>query len=92
MVSILFSRSFRCVEARLAPAVPLPRMLRPALGGLATGGLACLVPAVIDSRYHFVQQALDGSLFAGYADLSWWHWSGVLAAVVLVKCWATSTT
>lgn len=92
LVSILFSVSFRLVEGRLAPALPLPRVLRPALGGLATGALACLVPAVIDSRYHFVQQALDGRLFAGPADLSWWHWSGVLAAVVVVKCWATSTT
>lgn len=92
LVSILFSLSFRFVEGWLAPALPLPRLLRPALGGLATGGLACLVPAVIDSRYHFVQQALDGSLFAGPVELSWWHWSGVLAAVVLVKCWATSTT
>jgi len=92
LVSILFSVSFRLVEGRLVPALPLPRVLRPALGGLATGALACLVPAVIDSRYEFVQQALDGRLFAGQADISWWHWSGVLAAVVVVKCWATSTT
>jgi CIC family chloride channel protein len=92
LVSILFSLSFRFVSGWLAPALPLPSMLRPAVGGLVTGGLACLVPAVIDSRYRFVQQALDGSLFAGSVDISWWHWSGLLATVVLVKCWATSAT
>jgi len=92
LVSILFSFSFRFVSGVLTPALPLPDMLRPAVGGLVTGGLACLVPAVIDSRYDFVRQALDGSLFAGSAGLSWWHWSGVLAAVVVVKCWATSAT
>lgn len=92
LVSILFSLSFRFVSLGLAPRLPVPGMLRPAVGGLLTGGLACLVPAVVDSRYHFVQQALDGSLFAGAVGIPWWSWSGVLAAVVLVKCWATSTT
>lgn len=92
LVAILFNLSFRFVSVWLAPRLTVPDMLRPAVGGLLTGGLACLVPAIVDSRYRFVQQALDGSLFAVDTGIPWWSWSGVLALVVLAKCCATGTT
>ena len=92
VVSIFFSICFSFVEHRLANAPWMPRWLSPAVGGLVTGGIACLVPAVMDSRYQLIQGATDGSLFAGSGDFSWWGWAGIFGAFVVAKCLATSFT
>lgn len=91
-VSIFFSVCMRTVEKRLLPWSRLPRWFAPALGGLATGALACLLPQIMDGQYHFVQNAMDGKLFAGMQPINWWWWVAMFAGVVLVKCMATGLT
>jgi len=90
-VSILFCLCFDLVERRIVPMLGARRWLSAALGGLATGTLACLVPAVMDSRYQFVQAAMDGRLFSGQAA-GWGHWVLLFGLVVVAKCLATACT
>ena len=92
LVSIFFSLCVRVVERGLVPWSRLPRWLAPALGGLATGGLACLLPQVMDGRYLFIQNAVDGNLFGTIASINWWWWTALFGAVVLAKCLATGLT
>ncbi len=91
LTAIFFGLSFRFV--RWVKGVGrLPRWLWPAVGGLATGGLACFLPQVMDARYDFVRAIMDGSVFAGGAAHSWWWWTALFGALVLVKCMATACT
>jgi len=91
-VSILFYFCFDLVERRLVPRLRLPRWAGAGLGGLATGVLACVVPAVMDNRYHFIQGAMDGRLFQWRPDGTWWDWAFLFALVVAAKALATSCT
>lgn len=84
--AVLFAALLQLAE-RL-PTARLPRWLGPAVGGLITGAIACLVPQVMDSRYQFAQGALDGTLFT--PDRSWFVWAGLCALVVVAKCVATA--
>ena len=88
--AIVFARLVKGTEARFAES-RIPLWLRPALGGLAAGALACLLPQVMDGEYRVIQNALDGSFFAGAAR-SWNTWALLLAAIVLAKAVATAFT
>lgn len=88
--AMFFSVCFRFVEHTLVPLSRLPRWLAPAFGGLATGGLACLLPQVMDGRYNFIQSAMDG--FKDMAATGWFWWAAVFAAVAMGKCVATALT
>ena len=91
LVAIGFSLALRGVEKGLVPASKLPRWATAALGGLATGALACLLPQVMDGRYGFLQAALNGSLFTD-PGRSWALWAGLLSLLVLAKVLATAAT
>ena len=93
-IALLFSAIFRRAERTFARLPALPLWLRPALGGLLTGLVACALPQVMDSQYLTVQNALDGSLFdaASAGDRGPLLWAGVLALLVLAKCLATAFT
>jgi len=91
-VSIFFSLCMRTVEERWLPWSRLPRWFAPAVGGLATGALACLLPQVMDGQYRFIQNAMDGHLFANEGQINWWWWAGVFGSIALVKCIATGLT
>ncbi len=90
LVSIFFSFCLHWVE-RLTTASQqwLPRWFTPLLGGLATGGIACLLPQVMDSRYQFIQNALSGF---GEAGPTAWAAVALFGGVVLAKCMATALT
>ncbi|MCA9269301.1 MAG: chloride channel protein, partial [Planctomycetales bacterium] len=70
----------------------MPAMLKPALGGLMLGALVLLVrvpgqtpdgmPHVMGGGYHWIQQALDGTLFGNV----WW----VIGLLCLMKIFATA--
>jgi len=79
---------YYCIAAtqRLVRARRLPRWLAPALAGVVVGGIACAFPQVMDSRYQFVQQALDGTS-AGLH--SWPGWTLIFGLVIVAKCLAT---
>jgi len=61
--------------------VRIPRALKPALGGLMLGGIALLVPQVMNGGYGWVQAALEGKIF----------W-GTMFLLALMKILATSCT
>lgn len=82
----LFGKSIEVAE-RL-PTARLPRWAAPAVAGLITGAIACVVPQVMDARYQFAQGALDGRLFT--PDHAWWTWAGLCLLVVVAKCVATA--
>jgi len=89
--ALVFSTLLRGVERGFARLSALPLWLRPGLGGLATGLLACALPQVMDGRYAMIRNALDGSLFAGsHRDLA--AWALLLLALVLAKSLATALT
>jgi CIC family chloride channel protein len=50
----------------LFAAVPLPKALKPALGGLLTGLVGLAVPAGLATSYGQIQIALDGQLALGF--------------------------
>ena len=50
---------------RFFKKVPIPRTLKPALGGLMLGAIAFLVPQVMDGGYGWIQAALNGKIFWG---------------------------
>ncbi|HLY74590.1 MAG TPA: chloride channel protein, partial [Planctomycetota bacterium] len=66
----------------------LPRWLSPGVAGLLGGLIACAVPQVMDSRYGFIQGALDGpgKVQAGI----WLATAGLFALVIVAKSVATS--
>ena len=92
LATILFGVIFELVEEHVGNARRLPRWLAPALGGLATGAVACLVPMILDPRYRFIQAAMDGTLFAEAGPVPWSWWVAVFGALVIAKCLATSFT
>lgn len=89
LVSIFFSFCLRWVEHLTALLGGLPRWFTPVVGGLATGGVACLLPQVMDSRYQFIQNSLTG-----FPQVPPTAWAAValFGGVVLAKCVATALT
>lgn len=68
----------------------VPLAVRPALGGLATGAIACAVPQVMDAEYRFIQAALAGDVAAAVAEPGA---AALLFGVVLAaRCVATGFT
>ena len=94
VTAIFFSVTYRAIEAAFRRLDPVPLWVRPVLGGLATGALACALPQVMDGEYRMIQNALDGSLFSGVTggERGWMVWALLLALIVLGKCVATGFT
>ncbi|MHC5001802.1 MAG: chloride channel protein, partial [Planctomycetota bacterium] len=89
ITSIFFYWCLRLVEKTLVPRSRMPRWLLPALGGLATGGIACVLPQVMDGRFIFIQASIDGALpLEGGAA----RWVILLLLVLVGKCLATAFT
>jgi CIC family chloride channel protein len=66
---------------RVFRRVKIPKMLKPALGGLMLGVVALLFPQIMDGGYGWVQVALEGKIF----------W-GTMLLLALMKIVATSCT
>jgi len=91
--SILFSTALHGTESAFRRMKQLPLWLRPALGGLATGVVACVLPQVMDGQWALTRAALHLDL--GGLDssaLGTWGWPLFFAAVAVAKCLATSLT
>jgi CIC family chloride channel protein len=56
----LFVRAIQAAQWLFKPRKPLPRWLRPALGGLLLGILALYAPNALGSGYGYLQDALEG--------------------------------
>lgn len=91
VTAIFYGFCLRAAERGFA-ALRLTPWIKPALGGLLTGAIACLAPQVMDGEYRTVQAAFDGSFFAGPEQGAWLYWAGLLALLVVAKCAATAAT
>lgn len=91
LTAAAFSRSVRFVENEVTPRLPLPSWAKPAIGGLATGLIACTLPQVMDGRYLFVQGVFDGSLFAT-VERTWLAWMFLFIGITAAKCVASALT
>ncbi|UCE61342.1 MAG: chloride channel protein [Phycisphaerales bacterium] len=89
---IVFRACLWFVEKAVARAPRVLRWLSPALGGLATGAVACVLPQVMDGQYLFIQNAMDGNFMGGFEAQSWWMWAALFGVVALAKCLATALT
>lgn len=61
MVGIIYAKVFDKTK-RLFANIELPVYIKPALGGLAVGGIAFFYPSVLGSSYGSLQAALNGNL------------------------------
>jgi CIC family chloride channel protein len=64
-MGMLYVKVFYGVRDRVFRRIPLPRHVKPALGGLAVGVIAYFLPAVMSMGYGWVQLAMDGQLALG---------------------------
>jgi len=62
LLGIFYVKIFYGFHDRFFSRLPLPRYLRPALGGLLLGILALFFPYVLGSGYGWIQMAIDGKL------------------------------
>jgi CIC family chloride channel protein len=91
LVTMCFTWCLRAVERLSHRLTWLPIWLKPGIGGLATGAIACFLPQVMDFRYNFIQQTMDGRLAAA-GPIHWWHVAALFAMILIGKCIATSCT
>ena len=61
LFGILYIKSFYGIN-RLFKSIKMPNHLKPALGGLCTGGIGFFLPETLSFGYGFAQQALDNQL------------------------------
>lgn len=92
LTSIFFYHCLHFVEKLPYDRWRIPRWLAPALGGLATGLIACAIPPVMDSQYVFIRNAMKDVVQPGLASASLWPWVALLGAVIVGKCVATAFT
>jgi CIC family chloride channel protein len=85
VTSAIFYACLRAAAA-LRRKSRLPRWLAPAVAGLGCGVIACAFPQIMDSRYEFVQRALDLDL----PPNPWLTWALLFALVLVAKCMATA--
>ncbi len=93
LFSIFFASTLHATESAFSKMSRVPLWFRPALGGLATGLIACVLPQVMDGQYALTRAALDIDLqSAASGALGVWRWPLFFAAVAIAKCVATSLT
>ncbi|HVX20304.1 MAG TPA: chloride channel protein [Acidimicrobiales bacterium] len=63
VIGILYAKGFYGI-ADLFGRVPLPKWVRPAIGGLMVGAIAIVIPQVIGTGYGWVQESLGPQLLS----------------------------
>ena len=81
LMGILYVKVFYGVRDRVFRRIPLPRHVKPALGGLAVGVIGYFLPQVLGMGYGWVQLAIDGNLALG-----------LIVTIAFVKILATGLT
>lgn len=80
-VGYIYIKIFYGMRDRVFRPLPVPRWIKPALGGLVLGVLAFFLPEVLGGGYKWIQAAIDGQVAIG-----------LMAALVLGKILSTSFT
>lgn len=82
----VYVATFYGARDRFFRRLPIPRHLKPALGGLMLGAIALVFPQVISGGYGWIQQAIDGPA------ATWPMSASLMASLVVAKIVATSAT
>ncbi|MCE2390575.1 MAG: chloride channel protein [Proteobacteria bacterium] len=80
-VGRLYIGVFYATRNRIFRRLPVPRFVRPALGGLGVGMIGLWVPEVYGAGWGYIQEALNGNLALG-----------VIVGILVAKIAATSFT
>lgn len=80
-MGIVYVKTFYGVRDHVFRKIPLPRHVKPALGGLAVGAIGFFLPQVLSMGYGWVQLAINGQLALG-----------LIVAIAVVKIFATGLT
>lgn len=75
MVGFLYVKTFYGLRDHVFRKLPIPDHFKPALGGLALGGIAIFLPQVMSGGYGWIQRAIDGD-------------AGMTVTLMLVLCFA----
>ena len=62
-IGLLYAKSFYGISDAFS-RIPLPRWLKPALGGLVVGAIALAIPEVLGTGYGWIQQGLGRQLLS----------------------------
>jgi chloride channel protein, CIC family len=81
LVGYVYIKVFYGTRDHFFHRVPIPRILKPALGGALLGVIAFMFPQIMDGGYGWIQVAMEGQIF----------W-GLMLLLALVKILATSAT
>jgi CIC family chloride channel protein len=81
LVGYVYIKTFYGARDRFFHPLKIPRIFKPALGGLMLGLIALLGPPILDGGYGWIQVAMEGKMF----------W-GMMLALVFLKIAATSCT
>ncbi len=81
LVGFVYIKVFYGSRDHFFKKLPVPKLLRPAVGGFFLGCVALLTPPILDGGYGWVQAAMDGKIF----------W-GTMLLLALMKIVATSCT
>lgn len=93
LAAMLLSLSVRAVERGIVPRWRAPLWSLAALGGLATGAIACIFPQVMDGRFVFIENVIDGTMLVGEDGTTpWFRWTALLGCLLVAKCAATACT
>lgn len=83
VVGYIYTLTFYGLRDRLFHKLPVPRFVKPAIGGLMVGVIALELPHVMSGGYGWIQEAIDGDMG--------WTWRMMLL-LCLGKILATSCT
>lgn len=86
LVGVLYVKVFYGMRNRIFSRLPVPRAIRPAIGGLCVGGLALLTPHALGAGYGVLQDVLTTSerIPGG------WYAPATLLGLALLKVLTTS--
>lgn len=62
VLGIYFTKLFYGTRRFFDEKVPVPAMVKPAIGGLLVGSMAFFFPAILGSSYGWLQEAINGNL------------------------------
>ncbi len=62
LLGILYVKVFYGMHERVFAPLPIPKHIKPALGGLLLGTLGFFFPYILGSGYGWIQQAIDGQM------------------------------
>ncbi len=80
--SILLTRMIRNMHD-ISAKTPLPRWVKPAIGGVAVGGIGIFFPDVMGEGYHAIRSMIEGSYTQGLM---------LIAVIGFLKIFATALT